>query len=496
MKGNRILRALRASARSCLLICWLSAALALSAARAAAQGQAAANMVPALMVSDIHFEPFWDPGKTPELAAAPIARWDAILASAPSPDRGERFAALQQRCRARGVDTSYSLLASSLRAMREHAADARFITLSGDLMSHDFSCKYAAVFPHAAPGDYRAFAAKTVEYVLAELRGAFPGVPLYPALGNNDSGCEDYRLDAHGAFLSSLAPSMTADVPAAQRGTAMRDFAAGGYYSVSLPSPVGSARLLVMDDLFMAARYATCRGNPDPGPAAAQIAWLRGQLVLARRGHEKIWFLSHIPPGIDPYTTVARMRNPCGSAPAMFLSSGALPDTLADFGDVIKLAIFAHTHMDEIRLLEPAHASAQSSTRPGVAVKMVPSISPVDGNNPSFIVARVDPSSAILADYAVIAASNKTGLDTTWTKEYDFDQTYGQTAFSARPVASLIAGFASDPAAQTESSQAYLRNYFVRDLSLVLKAFWPQYVCALQNDSAAGYSVCSCHSAP
>ena len=38
----------------------------------------------------------------------------------------------------------------------------------------------------------------------------------------------------------------------------------------------------------------------------------------------------------------------------MFLSSEALPETMAKYGDVIRLAIFAHTHMDEMRLLEPA----------------------------------------------------------------------------------------------------------------------------------------------
>ena len=132
----------------------------------------------------------------------------------------------------------------------------------------------------------------------------------------------------------------------------------------------------------------------------------------------------------------------------MFLSSEALPDLMAGYGDVIQLAIFAHTHMDEVRLLIPANGDA--AHRP-VAVKMVASISPIDGNNPSFTLATIDPANAILADYRVIAASNQTGIDTNWTEEYDFAQMYHEPAFTATTLGSLIAGFKADPMAQTSS---------------------------------------------
>ncbi len=89
-------------------------------------------------------------------------------------------------------------------------------------------------------------------------------------------------------------------------------------------------------------------------------------------------------------------------------------------------------------LLEPATGG---SVEQGVAVKMVASISPVDGNNPSFTVAQIDPESAKLKDYKVFAASNQTGVDTTWAEEYDFDKSYNQAEFSAASIKKLIAGF-------------------------------------------------------
>jgi len=73
--------------------------------------------------------------------------------------------------------------------------------MSGDLISHAFQCKYNALFPHSAPEAYTAFVEKTVDYVIEELDKSFPGVPVFVAMGNNDSDCGDYRLDAHSEFL-------------------------------------------------------------------------------------------------------------------------------------------------------------------------------------------------------------------------------------------------------------------------------------------------------
>jgi hypothetical protein len=53
----------------------------------------------AVLLSDIHFEPFYDPAKVSRLAAAPAGEWKAILTAPPSQDREQRFASLQQSFR-------------------------------------------------------------------------------------------------------------------------------------------------------------------------------------------------------------------------------------------------------------------------------------------------------------------------------------------------------------------------------------------------------------
>jgi sphingomyelin phosphodiesterase acid-like 3 len=442
------------------------------------------------MISDIHFEPFWDPGKAAQLASAPASGWTAILASAPSPDREARFSAIQQACRARGDDTSYPLFASSLGAMKANAAGARFVTVSGDLISHSFDCKFKTVFPNARPGDYHAFVEKTIEFVVRSLHSALPGAPVYASLGNNDSDCGDYQLDANSPFLDETGKMLTADVPVSETKQARADFAIGGNFSVTLPAPFEHTRLLVLDDLFMSGRYRTCAGRDDASEATRQIAWLRSQLDRARQAKEKIWVMSHIPPGVDAYSTVMKGKNICaGQGPAMFLSSDDLPNALAPYGDVVSLAIFAHTHMDEMRLLISGNIE---HIERAVPVKLVPSISPIDGNDPSITIAQVDPRTATLVDYRVIAASNQTGIDTKWSEEYDYARAYSEPAFSATALATLIGELRADAGAKSPASQAYLRNYFVGNRSTELAPFWPIATCGLINMTANTFRACAC----
>jgi sphingomyelin phosphodiesterase acid-like 3 len=380
--------------------------------------------------------------------------------------------------------------------MRARQPEAKFITVSGDLIAHAFNCRYATVFPNAAPGDYEAFVVKTMGFAMDELRAAFPGIPVYVALGNNDSGCGDYQLTAGSDFLAQAGKVIGEGLPAGERESALQQFGAGGYYSVTMAEPMRNTRLIVVNDVFLSPKYSTCAGREDPAPAAEEMRWLSGQLKQAREAGQRVWVMGHIPPGIDPFSTISKFRDVCGGQPpVMFLSSDKMADLMVDYADVMRLGLFGHTHMDEMRLLEPEGADAPAAAVHMTAIKLVPSISPVDGNNPSFTVARIDASSATLENYAVIAASNKTGIETAWAREYDYAQTYHEAQFSASTEKKLVDDFKADPVANKAESEAYLRGYFVGNMGRELTPFWPQYVCALDNYTAKGYAACVC-SAP
>jgi len=475
MKSAPVTRLLNAAALLCMFLF-----------AAAVPAQQANAPVSAVLVSDIHFDPFWDQEQAVKLAAAPVSEWKTILSAAPSANRASHFGFLQMVCHARGEDTSYPLLAASLQAMRGPGTGARFVTVSGDLLAHSFQCKYKTVFPKSSPEDFRKFSEKTIAYVIGELGADFPGVPVYTALGNNDSDCGDYRLDVHGEFLADVGADVTRSFPAAERQPALESFKATGSYSVALPAPIRNARLVVVDDLFLSSNYRTCGGKADPAAGEAQLAWLRQQLAEARATQQKVWVMGHIPPGVDLHATVAKLDDVCGGqGPEMFLGSEKLADELVEFGDVITLAIFAHTHMDELHLL-------RGSGGKSVAAKLVSSISPINGNHPSFTIAQIDSATAALRDYKVFAAPSVSGLDAAWSEEYDFASAYGETEFSATAVKNLLAVFAADQDAKKPASQEYVRNFAVKDSLQLLQAFWPQYACSLDNDSAEAFRSCVC----
>jgi len=448
---------------------------------------------PALLVSDIHFDPFLDPAKARQLVSAPLSQWNAILSAPPSADQGQAVAELQQRCSGRGQDASYTLLQSSLQAMRTQAADAKFITVSGDLIAHSFFCKYTALVPGSKSGDYQAFVLNTLNFVLGELRSAFPGRPIYVALGNNDTACDDYRLDAGSDFLDEAGRIIALSLPASEQQAARRMFAQGGYYSSAMGTVMPGTRLIVINDLFLSPKYSTCAGKANATAGAEELAWLRNELSQLRKSGQKAWVMGHIPPGADPYSTAAKFKDICAKdAPEMFLASDDLADLLIEYADVIRLGIFAHSHMDEMRLLQPQNGDRETSDQHSVAVKILPSISPVDGNDPSFTIARIDPAAALLQDYEVIAASNLTGIAAAWSREYDYAQVYHQTQFSPAALKELISTFENDSSAKTAASQEYLRDYFVGDRSAELKPLWRPYVCTLANHTARAFAACVC----
>jgi sphingomyelin phosphodiesterase acid-like 3 len=482
------------------------ASLSLAPLSAAAQASSPTT-VPAFLLSDIHLDPFHDPAKFERLRSAPATGWAAILYAPPSPAQAADFDHLQSACNAKGVDTPPALLQSSLHAAHQQQPHPLFVTLSGDLMAHQFDCRFHTLAPSATAADYSDFAVKTVAFVALQLRETFPGSPIYFALGNNDSGCHDYREDPNSAFLQADAASFSAAaLTPANRSAILRDFPQLGDYTVTLPAPIAHTRLIVLQDIFESKKYTSCNGaatgaTASDDAAAQQIAWLRTQLTAARAAHDHVWVMAHIPPGIDAYSTFAKRRNICaGQSPEMFLASDALANTLSDFPDTIRLILFGHTHMDELRVYT-------SSDGTSIPAKLVPSITPVNGNNPAFTLAAIDPSTANLQDYTVYSASNQTGVQTTWSEEYRFSTTYHLPDLSGPSLAKLTGSFVDDKSSATAASKAYQQFFYAgapdaaQGISASIKAaamqiVWPTYACAITHADAASFRSCACPATP
>jgi sphingomyelin phosphodiesterase acid-like 3 len=484
------------------LVALLSLASLATAPLSAAAQAPSPTTVPAFLLSDIHLDPFHDPAKFERLRSAPATGWAAILYAPASPTQAVDFNHLQTACNAKGVDTPPALLQSSLHAAHQQQPHPVFITVSGDLLAHQFDCRFHTLAPSATADDYETFAAKTVAFVALQLRETFPGSPIYFALGNNDSGCKDYREDPDSSFLQADAASFSADaLTPANRYAILHDFPQFGDYAITLPAPIAHTRLIVLQDIFESKKYTSCNGTSSVDAAAQQIAWVRTQLTAARAAHEHVWVMAHIPPGIDAYSTFARHRDVCaGQDPEMFLASDALATTLSEFPDVIRLVLFGHTHMDELRVYT-------SSDGTSIPAKLVPSITPVNGNNPAFTLAAIKPATATLQDYTIYSASNQTGVQTTWSEEYRFSTTYHLPDLSGPSLAKLTGSFVSDKSGASATSKAYQQFFYVgapdvaQGISASIKAaamqvVWPTYACAITHADTAGFRTCACPATP
>src|SRR5260370_1324245 len=142
----------------------------------------------------------------------------------------------------------------------------KLAVVGGDLVVHGFDCRFKTLLPGKTDADYEAFVAKTVRYVVGQMRLALTGaqgtgakgakVPVYVALGNNDSGCGDYEMDSGDGFLAATREQMVDGLPsAAEKEAALESYAKSGDYSVMMQGAMRRTRLIVLDDLFQSRRY-------------------------------------------------------------------------------------------------------------------------------------------------------------------------------------------------------------------------------------------------
>ena len=187
--------------------------------------------------------------------------------------------------------------------------------------------------------------------------------------------------------------------------------------------------------------------------------------------------MGHIPPGVDIYQTVRKVKNLCSAAgePEMFMKDDVLAETLARHADVVRLAIFGHTHTDELRLLGK------------VPVKLVPSISPINGNVAAYTVGKVLSGTGVLEDYSVYMVSGgKDGTPMEWKKEYGFGETFGKSEVTGATVRELIDGFQADKTGGAPASLAFEKSFAVGMPLSPAALVWPEYVCSLANATKAG----------
>jgi sphingomyelin phosphodiesterase acid-like 3 len=354
-----------------------------------------------------------------------------------------------------GTDTNDALLTSMLG--EAHAVDPNppVVIIAGDFLAHQFR---------------RADAESTMTALAARFNATFPNAQFVITLGNNDSSCGDYLAPIGGPFLASIAKAWA---PLVDRAGAAPDFASrfarDGTYVARLPEP--GLRIVVSNDVFESLRFGPSCAQGDDG-AAETLGRLRADLRAAGP-HDRNWVLFHIPPGIDAYTTT-HLTHRLGIVP--FLrprAREALESDLVDPRDRVVLVIAGHTHKFGYRII-PGQGGVL------VPTLLVPSVSPIFNNGPSFLELAVEPDSTIsnVVEYSYD--------DGTW-KRLGALADLGVERFTAPDLEALQKRLAHDPSLRTKFS----RLYSGAGRPEIDESNWRSYWCASTNFSATSFDACT-----
>ena len=438
-----------------------------------------------LILTDIHFNPFSDPDGAivDKLFASPVEKWQAILeASAnqiPSPD---------------GADTNYPLFAAALNAAKNSGVRYDYVIAPGDFLAHRFEEKYRN--HHLDPARYGEFAIKTELFVSRMIRQSFPSLPIYAALGNNDTTSTDYAAPGE----SLLAALRTDWKVVASNPAAVKTFAIGGYYAVPHPT-VPAQEFIVLNTAFWSRNYAADSASSGADPGVAELDWLKAELAHVRSAHKSATLILHIPPGIDAFAS-AKPGN-C-EQPASFWKAryeSPFMEILTNSKDLLRDGYAGHTHMTDFRVFSYGGA-------PFFPMHNAAAVSRDHRNDSGYEIGVYDKSSGALDDYAVVflTQSNVGGIAensagnlnatvpvTLRPQLYDFRQLSGFTYLSPDILEVLN---------QLVLSSATVRARFLdlfsahSSASSVLSANWRPLGCAQTQITAAAFAGCACHASP
>jgi hypothetical protein len=280
-----------------------------------------------------------------------------------------------------------------------------------------------------------------------------------------------------------------------------------GSYSVPHPTLRG-VRIISLNTVFFSNKYHAAQFSEGCAPVSSngpQVAftWLESNLEKARIAHEKVWLMFHIPPGIDPYSTVSQYQSLLkgGSAATGQLCTDAIvpmwvPSWITQFDsllekyhDTVVAAFAGHTHNDDFRLI-----GGKDTNRLFVLIN--PPISAIYNQNPAFRTIRFTRTGS-LADASTYYLTNLTMASGTtrgeWVKEYTFSRQWHAMDINASSLGLIYEAVIS----QQKAREEWLKLYNVSSpAAQVPTGNIRGLYCAIEALDPESYKICYCPAEP
>lgn len=298
----------------------------------------------AVLMSDLHYDPYYGTGK-------------AYICSDQSVQRLYPYGIA-------GCDTSPSLLASAIADAVTLAPTVAFV--GGDWLRHQMD-ELPSSDIDSTLGVVAAEVNKLVDSTTPIVNWALGNDDLVPEYSFNISALLQLR-DFGNVMVSNNLITTAEKATFEDCGHFFRDMTIMKIRIISLNTILWSTKIVPSLDPTVA----------DP---CGQLAFLQSSLADAVTAGRKVIILGHIPPGLD----VHGVMTDGFSQKQMFWASRfqtSFVSIVQQFASSVTFMMFGHTHMLSF--------IADTSTFPTIPIFIVPSISPVYSNNPSYLIATID----------------------------------------------------------------------------------------------------------
>jgi sphingomyelin phosphodiesterase acid-like 3 len=428
-----------------------------------------------LLLSDIHFNPFYDVDIVSKLVKADYKEWEKIFDASGDSSRGVY-----------GIDLYYPLLKSAVKAMGEVNNKPDFIIITGDFISHNFEASFTTYTGITNTDTLHRFIEKTVSFVAWQIEKQYPNTPILPVLGNNDDFCGDYHIEPNGPFLKFFAQRWQPILQKMQGAkNFVNTFSTGGYYAVAMPWD-SSQVFIGINSVFFSENYSNvCGSIPATNAGWEQLKWLQETLQTCEAQNQKVWMAYHIPPGINVYSSSHGKTTNC--------SQNVVPMWETKYNDsfmrlvkryqkTINAGFAGHTHMDDFRVIE-------DNGTPVSFIHITPAVSPIFSNNPGFQeiswnAADMTIDNNVTYFYKGIEVAG----DNRWLPEYDFNKTYNVKGINTITLNQIWNLMGTD----TTVRDKYLKLYPV-DNPTQKPSPWKAYWCGISKQTEKEFAACYCN---
>lgn len=434
-----------------------------------------------LLISDIHFNPFYDPAVVPELRAA---------------SHGSEWAAIFEKSGVKTLsppkqDTNYPLLRSTLDAIASVEPDPQVVLVGGDFLEHGFSAaalQAAGKKVGAAPidPDVASFAGKTIEFVASLLRQRFPNAQILATVGNNDSACGDYEVGPNESFLETMA---NAFAPSSRIDDLVPQFSHAGNF-VARMQGIRKLRVVAFDDVYWTSRYRNaCGTTSDSDLTRDELDWLRAALRKSQEAGEKVLLLNHVPAGMDA-SGIALSKDPASFCKSRKFAgmlktneNSEFLQLLSEYRATVTADVAAHTHSNGFRVY------GRAGDADPIPALVVPSVSPVHGNNPAFQIMRMARASAEIED-VVTYTLDLSAASPQWKQASDFQTDYRVPNLSGKNLAAAADRLRGSP--DQDASFVLRMTSGAQPFADLIMPGARAFVCEIASMDEASFGQCFC----